>query len=62
MTALKGESSGKIWVGNLGCFETGAGAVTVFQTVDFVDLDRPGPRLFTGTGTGVVEASLFLLC
>ena len=60
MTALKGESSGKIWAANLGCFETGA--VTVFGTVNFVDLGRPGPRLFTGTGTAVVEASLFLLC
>ena len=60
MTALKGESSGKIGAGNLGCFETGA--VTVFETVDFVDFGQPGPRLLTGTGTGVVEASLFLLC
>ena len=59
MTALKGESSGKIWPGNLGCFETGP--VTVFENVDFVDHGLLGPRLFTSTGSGVVEASLFLL-
>ena len=45
MTALKGESSDKIGTGNLGCFETGA--VIVFETVDFVDFGRPGPRLLT---------------